>query len=188
MTDEPRTTSRTAKIVIAYPFIVLLVGTALNFLAFGVHPTVVALPTTESISCLVISAALLVGNHSWLMTTTAIARSRFGIHATPEEWARSGARREDAPAEGLREVERRLNAHRNTTENTIYFVLLAPMFILVSPPLLAVQAWTIGFAASRLGYTYSYLYGKDGLRGVFMSLGLLATYGMVSYLLASLFV
>ena len=86
----------------------------------------------------------------------------------------------------MREVERRLNAHRNATENTVYFVLLAPVFVLVSPPLIAVQIWTLGFALSRLGYTYCYLFGKDGLRGIFMSLGLLAMYGMASYLLASL--
>jgi len=188
MNDEPRTPSRTAVIVIAYPFIVLLIGAAMNLFVFGVNPTVIALPTTEIMACLVISAALLVINHSWLMTTTASTRSRFGIHSTPEEWARSNTSQEDAPAEGLREVERRLNAHRNATENTIYFVFLAPIFVVVSPPLLAVQIWTIGFAVSRLGYTYSYLCGKDGLRGIFMSLGLLATYGMVSYLLAGLVV
>ncbi len=186
MTDELRTTSRTTVIVIAYPFILLLVGTTINLFAFGISPAAIALPTIEHITCLTISAALLICNHSWLMTTTALARSRFGIYSTPEEWERSETSRKDAPEEGLREVERRLNAHRNATENTIYFVLLAPVFVLVSPPLIAVQVWTLGFALSRLAYTYCYLFGKDGLRGIFMSLGLLAMYGMASYLLASL--
>jgi hypothetical protein len=39
-----------------------------------------------------------------------------------------------------------------------------------------------------LGYTYSYLAGKDGARGLFMSLSLLAMYGIASYLVMSLVV
>lgn len=40
----------------------------------------------------------------------------------------------------------------------------------------------VGFALARMGYTYSYLSGQDKMRGVFMSLSLLALYGMASYL------
>ena len=74
----------------------------------------------------------------------------------------------------MRELERRHNTHRNTTENTIYFTLLALVFVLVSPTTVAAQAWIVGFAVARLGYTYSYLAGKDDVRGLFMSLSLLA--------------
>ena len=35
---------------------------------------------------------------------------------------------------------------------------------------------------ARLGYTYSFLAGKDDLRGLFMSLGLLSVFAMASYL------
>ncbi len=94
----------------------------------------------------------------------------------------------DAPEEGLRELERRHNTHRNTTENTIYFILLVLVFVLVSPTTVAAQAWIVGFAVARLGYTYSYLAGKDGARGLFMSLSLLAMYGIASYLVMSLVV
>ena len=94
--------------------------------------------------------------------------------------------RRDAPEEGLRELERRHNTHRNTTENTIYFILLAMVFVLVSPTNIAAQAWIVGFADARLGYTYSYLSGKDNARGLFMTLSLLAMYGMASYLVMSL--
>ena len=38
---------------------------------------------------------------------------------------------------------------------------------------------------ARLGYTYSYLAGKDSARALFMSLSLLAMYGLASYLLLS---
>ena len=120
------------------------------------------------------------------MTTTELTRVRFNMYSTPEEWAASGTSREDPPEEGLRELDRRHNTHRNTTENTVYFVLLSLVFALVSPPTAAVQAWIIGFAVARLGYTYSYLAGKDAARGLFMSLSLMAMYGMASYLVMSL--
>ena len=175
-------------IVTAYPLGVLLIGVALNFFVFGVSPSVVALPSAECIFSLVIAAVLLVINHTWLMTTTELTRVRFNMYATPEEWTASGSSPEDASAEGLRELERRHNAHRNTTENSIYFLLLVFIFVLVSPNTLAAQAWIIGFAVARLGYTYSYLVGRDKARGLFMSLSLLSLYGMASYLVASLIV
>ena len=174
-------------IVKAYPLGLLLIGVVLNLFVFGVNPAVVALPSAGSIRVLVIAAVLLVINHTWLMTTTELTRVRFKTFSTPEEWAASGTSPQDAPEEGLRELERRHNAHRNTTENTIYFVLLAMVFVSVSPPIVAAQSWIVGFAVARLGYTYSYIAGKDNVRGLFMSLSLLGMYGMASYLVMSLF-
>ena len=184
-TDDAQRKQRTMTMAKVYPVGVLLVSVLLNYFAFGVNPVVVALPSVAFIVALVISAALLVINHTWLMTTTELTRVRFGMYATPEEWTASGTRSQDAPEEGLRELERRHNAHRNTTENTVYFALLAGIFVLVSPPALAAQAWIIGFAVARLGYTYSYLVGNTNVRGFFMSLSLLAMYGMASYLAIS---
>jgi len=135
-----------------------------------------------------ISVSLLVINHTWLMTSTELTRVRYKIYATPEEWVARGKRRDDVSEEGWRELERRHNAHRNTTENTIYFVFLVFIFAFVSPAILAAQVWIVGFAAARLGYTYSYLSGNDSARGVFMSLSLLSLYGMTSYLLMSFIV
>ena len=175
-------------IVTAYPFGVVLIAVVLNLFLFGVNPASVALPSTEYILALVISAVLLVINHTWLMTTTELTRVRFKLFATPEEWAASGISRRDAPAEGLHELERRHNTHRNTTENSVYFIFLAFVFVLVSPTTLAAQVWIIGFAVARLGYTYSYLAGRDKARGLFMSLSLLAMYGIASYLVLSLVV
>ena len=48
--------------------------------------------------------------------------------------------------------------------------------------------WCTFTPALTLGYTYSYLLGRTGLRGLFMSLSLLALYGIASYLAISLFV
>ena len=122
------------------------------------------------------------------MIRGSLTRVRFKMHSTPEEWAASGTSAQDAPEEGLRELERRHNAHRNTTENTIYFIFLALVFVLVSPTTVAAQTWIVGFAVARLGYTYSYLAGKDSARGLFMTLSLLAMYGIASYLVISLLV
>ena len=172
-------------IVKAYPLGVLLVSVVLNLLVFGVTPYSLALPSTASIFALVIAAVLLTINHTWLMTTTELTRVLFEMYTTPEEWAASGTKQQDAPEEGLRELDRRHNAHRNTTENTIYFIFLAGIMVFVSPTPLAAQVWIIGFAVARLGYTYSYLAGKDSARALFMSLSLLAMYGIASYLLLS---
>lgn len=100
----------------------------------------------------------------------------------------SDAQQEEAPQQGRQELERRHNAHRNTTENTVYFILLAFIFSLISPSPLAAQIWLIGFAGARLGYTFSYLSAMSGARGVFMSLSLLCIYGLASYLVMSLLV
>ena len=94
---------------------------------------------------------------------------------------------QDAPEEGVRELARRHNAHRNTTENTVYFALLTMIFASVTPTPAAAQAWIVGFALARVGYSYGYLAGKDNVRGIFMSLSLVAMYGMASYLVISLF-
>jgi uncharacterized MAPEG superfamily protein len=166
----------------------LLAGLALNWFAFGIDPAVTSLPSAGVLSALVVSAILLVVNHTWLMTSTELTRLKYGLKATPEEWVASETRREDISKEGWRELERRHNAHRNATENSVYFVILAMIFSVVSPTVTAAQAWIIGFAVARLGYTFSYLSGWDDIRGVFMSLSLIAMYGMVSYLLISLFV
>ena len=173
-------------IVKVYPLGVLAIGIVLNLFVFGVNSVAVALPSTESIRALIIAAVLLVINHTWLMTTTELTRLRFKMYSTPEEWAASGTSRHDAPDEGLRELERRHNTHRNTTENTIYFILLVLVFVSVSPTSLAAQTWIVGYAVARLGYTYSYLAGNDRARGAFMSLSLLAMYGVASYLVMSL--
>ena len=177
---------RIAWIILAYPFAMLLIAGALNLLAFGIVPAVVSLPSASIVTALAIAAALLVINHAWHMTSTELTRLKFRLFATPEEWEKSATSPEDAASEGLRELARHHNAHRNTTENAVYFVLLAGVFVLVSPPGLAAYVWLPGFALARLGYTLSYLTGRDDLRGLFMSLSLIAMFGLASYLLFSL--
>ena len=171
----------------AYPFAILIVGTALNTLVFGVNPYIIALPSTELFTALVIATVLLLLNHTWLMTTTELTRAQFKMYSTPEEWEAAGLNPEDASTEGIHELKRRHDTHLNTTENCIYFVLLAMLFSISSPPTVTAQVWIVGFAVARLGYTRSFLSGKDNARGLFMTLSLLSLFGMASYLFISLF-
>ena len=176
---------RTMLMVKGYPIAVLLVSVVLNGFVFGIGQIDVSLPSTECVHALIIAAALLIINHTWLMTSTELTRVRFNLFATPEERSASGTSQEDAPEEGLQELDRRHNAHRNTTENTIYFILLAFIFVLVSPTTVAAQVWIIGYSLARLGFTFSYLTGRNSARGLFMTLSLLPVYGMASYLVMS---
>ena len=186
VSDDEQRRRRAKVLVTAYPLVLLLVSALINWFLLGVSAVVIALPAIEAINALVIAAVLLVVNHTWLMTSTELTRVRYAMHATPEEWAASGTSPRDASKVGVEALERHHNAHRNTTENTIYFVFLAAIFVLVSPLILAAQVWIIGFAVARTVYTYSYIARNIGLRGLFMSLSLLCMYGMASYLAISL--
>ena len=179
---------RTKTIVKVYPFALLVVAVLMDFFAFGVSPLAVAVPLSNVVTSLAVASVLLLINHSWLMTTTELTRLDFNMHATPEEWAANQLSEESASAEGVRELQRHHNAHRNTTENTVYFVFLALIFSAVSPTPAAAWAWIVGFPLARLGYTYCYLKGHTNGRGLFMSLSLLAMYGIASYLLIGLLV
>ncbi len=182
MTGSEKRIQKFNLIILSYPVVLILVSLGLNVFAFGVEPAVVALPSTQVICALVISAVLLVLNHTWLMTATELMRLNHNIYASHEEWAENDARKEDVTQLGWIELERHHNAHRNATENTVYFVFLAFIASVVSPSILAAQIWIICFAIARLGYTFSALGGRSGWRGFFMSLSLLALYGLASYL------
>ena len=185
-TEEMKRQKRTMSIVVIYRIVVILLSVALNIFVFEVHPFVVTLPSNELFQTLIIATVLLVLNHTWLMTATELTRARFKMYSTPEEWLASGTNREDATKKGISELERHHSTHQNTTENVVYYVLLAFIFVFSSPPIIVATVWLVGFAVARLGYTYSYLYGKDNARGLFMSLSLLAMYGLASYLVISL--
>ncbi|TQV82641.1 MAPEG family protein [Exilibacterium tricleocarpae] len=177
---------KTMKIVIAYPMGVAAVSILLNLLILEVSPFTVSLPNYFCLLALSISAIIFCINHTWLMTATELTRVRYKMRTTPEEWKNSEVHREDISDHARYELERVHNAHRNTSENTLYFSLLALPFIFTSPSNLAAVTWLILFSLARVGYTYSYLNGKDEFRSGFMTLGLLAMYGIASYIFLSL--
>ena len=172
-------------IIIAYPFVLLFLSSLINYLVLEIGTFEVTLPSNSQLGAMIVAGVLLVINHSILMTTTELTRVKFGMFATPEEWKESGKSRQDVTEMGIQELERHHNAHRNSTENSCYFLALAIPFLLVSAPLLTTYIWLLGFSLSRLGHTFAYLHGLDNLRGVFMSTGLISMYGVVSYLLIS---
>lgn len=176
------------RIIIAYPFALIVIGLLVNLLAFGIAPAEIALPDQIVVAAFATSAALLLGNHTWLMTSTELARLQYDLHATPEEWQEAGLDRDNASQIGLQELERRHNAHRNATENTVYFAVFAGLVSLISPTPMAAAIWMLAFAIGRLGHTFSFLTGRDSLRGVFMSLSLTSLYGMASYALLAVVV
>lgn len=171
--------------VIAYPFVVGAVASIINLVFFDIPAFSPSSPSFDNLTSFILAAVLLTINHSWIMTATEITRIKYNMYATPEEWAANDRKKEDAVPEGLTELERVHNTHRNTTENMVYFVALS-LGLLFLPKALGIDIWLLGFALARLGYTYSYLYGKDGARGLFMTLSLLSMYGMAGYLVISL--
>lgn len=175
------------RIIIAYPFALIAVAVCLNVFMLGEAPAAPGLPDRAQLTAFAVSVTLLLANHIWLMTSTELTRLRHNLHATPEEWQAAGIHEADASAIGTSELKRRHNAHANATENTVYFALLAAPFLLIAPSLAATWLWLLGFAIGRLGHTAAYLHGKDGLRGLFMSVSLLALFGMASYMVLALF-
>lgn len=174
------------RIIVAYPFALMAVALGLNLFVFGVLPAVPNLPSHAHLSALIASAALLLANHIWLMTSTELTRLRHNLHATPEEWQAAGTTERDASDIGKSELNRRHNAHANATENTVYFALLAAPMMMISAHSLVLWFWFTAFALGRLGHAAAYLSGKDGLRGLFMSVSLTALFGMASYLAIAL--
>lgn len=188
MTSDNSRIQKFTRIIVGYPIVLLMISTALNVFAFGVAPIAMELPAPPVTFILIVSAVLLLANHTWLMTSTELTRLNHKMYATPEEWEQNKTSRQDVSPQGWQELDRRHNAHRNTTENTIYFILLALIMSVVTPTIIAAQIWIGMFGLARLGYTYCYLTGKSGARGIFMSLTLLSLYGMASYLVIGLLV
>jgi uncharacterized membrane protein YecN with MAPEG domain len=179
---------RYSLVIKAYPLALIVISIALNLAFFPIDAISVSLPSRGVITALVVSGLLLLLNHTWLMTSTELTRLKYNIRATPEEWTASGLSKADVTNTGFAELERRHNAHRNATENTTLFVLLAVAFSLASPSPLAAGVWLIGFALGRLGHTFTFLAGMSGARGLFMSISLLSLYGLAGYLVIGLLV
>ncbi len=174
--------SRTASFVRFYPMLLIAMAALGNWVVFEVTPLQVGMPSNFSLAVFAISAVLMCINHTWLMTVTELTRVRYQIQTTPEEWSESALSRDDIPQEGWDELARARNAHRNCTENSVYLVMLGVPLLLCSANDV-VSIWLLEFALGRLGHTYAYLNKSDVLRGLFMTISLLAMYGIATYLL-----
>ena len=182
--DHPPITRRQWTILVVYPFVPLIVSLIITFVA-GIPPIEVALPSVPIVAFAAISVVLITANHTWVMTHTEITRARYGLFASPEE-AEEADR--DLPPTKHPELQRSHAAHRNLSENTVIFALALPIFVLLTPPNLLAGLWLVGYGAARLGHTFFFLSGNASIRGVFMTLSLIALYGIVLYpALSSLF-
>jgi uncharacterized MAPEG superfamily protein len=180
------TQNRTSAFVKFYPLLLLVMACLGNWVVFGVKPLQVGMPSTFSLAIMSISAILMCLNHTWLMTVTELTRVRYQIQTTPEEWSDSLVGRDEIPQEGWDELARARNAHRNCTENSVYFVMLGTPLLFCSANDI-VSIWMLEFAIGRLGHTYGYLTKSDVLRGLFMTISLLAMYGMATYLMFAIY-
>ena len=84
-------------------------------------------------------------------------------------------------------VARVLRAHRNTTDNTVPFILLALVFIQMRPDPLEAQILLGSFTVARILYTICYLGQIQPWRTIFYGLGLLATVALIIEILRGLF-
>lgn len=85
------------------------------------------------------------------------------------------------------EIARVLRAHRNTTDNTVPFLLLGAVFVALGPSALEAQIFFYGFTAIRLLYSFCYLKGIQPFRTISYGLGVLLTLGMIGDLCRLLF-
>ena len=165
--DDGRTATLPLRtIVILYPVALATIAVVLNLIVWGVSPMAVSLPSHGGMAAAVITAVVLVVNHSWIMTKTELTRIDYNIAVTPEEAAGARALLEDRGSEATRALGRVHNTHRNSTENTVLFALLLPLFLVSSPTDMAVWVWCLSFGLGRLGHTYGYLTAHTGLRGI----------------------
>lgn len=84
-------------------------------------------------------------------------------------------------------VARVLRAHRNTTDNTLPFLLLALVFVQMRPDPLETQILLGTFTGARLLYTVCYLGQIQPWRTIFYGVGVLATLALIVEILRALF-
>ena len=119
------------------------------------------------------------------MTKTELTRIDYGIATAPEDATETRVLLDQASQDAKVALARAHRTHQNATENTVYFSLMVPLFLMSSPSGLAVWLWLIGFSLGRLGHSMGYLMARTALRGLAMSVSLISLYGMATYLLLS---
>ena len=177
---------QTYKVVIIYPLALIFIVTIINYFLLEPQAVRISLPPAYALTIASVTGFLLIINHSILMTVTEIVRTRYRIHATAEEYQARGDHRDQVSQEGWLALERCHGTHRNCTENTVYFACLSTLFLFTNPGLVASYLWLGSFGLARLGHAIGYLSGRDGIRGLFMTLSLLSVYGLSVYLLMGL--
>lgn len=113
-------------------------------------------------------------------------RGKSKTTPNPED-ARTVVKGAEVVAQDPESVARVLRAHRNTTDNTVPFILLALVFIQLRPDPLEAQILLGSFTVARILYTICYLGQIQPWRTIFYGLGLLATVALIIEILRGLF-
>lgn len=75
-------------------------------------------------------------------------------------------------------VARVMRAHRNMLVNTVPFLALGLVMVLLGTTKTTAMAYFGTFIAARLGHTFAYLGGKQPWRSIFFTIGQLAILGI----------
>ena len=113
-------------------------------------------------------------------------RGKTKTTPNPED-ARTVVKGATVAAEDPESVARVLRAHRNTTDNTLPFLMLALVFLQTRPDPLEVQILLGTFTAARILYTICYLGQIQPWRTISYGIGLLATVALVIEILRAIF-
>jgi prostaglandin-E synthase 1 len=122
------------------------------------------------------SAVVNVLNLLVLWNLSGAVRGKTKTSLNPEDAA--AFKSDLAPADPP-EVARVLRAHRNTADNTLPFLLLGFVFVMLGPSPLEAQIIFYGFTAARVLYSFAYLKGLQPWRSIFYTLGVLATFALL---------
>lgn len=176
--------------IVGYPIVVAGVALLINRYALPAAVQNALWPEQMLLLAFAFSTGLLWLNHCWIMTATELARLKHGIYVVPEEVPPAEQATYAPSPDGMADVGRCQNIHRNTTENSVYFFPLAIGLLLV--PVLdktevgGAAFWFGAYALARLGYTFAYLRAKTGLRSLCMTVTLLANFGLLFQLIGAL--
>lgn len=113
-----------------------------------------------------------------LWTLSGAARFRSKSTQNPED-ARSFARGAAVVAHEPDAVARVLRVHRNSFDNTLPFLVLGLVFVLLRPPALEAQILFATFTAGRLGFSVAYMNALQPWRSICYGVGALTTLALM---------
>lgn len=131
-----------------------------------------------------VSSVVLSFNMFVLWNMSGGVRGKTGTTANPEDAA--AFKRNVAEADPP-EVARVLRAHRNSTDNSVPFMILGLIFTMLGPGALEAQILFYGFAAARVLYSFFYLKAIQPWRTASYALGVLLTLALMVEILRLLF-
>ena len=113
-----------------------------------------------------------------LWNLSGVARGRTRTTPNPED-ARTVVRGATVVDSEPAAVARVLRAHRNTHDNTVPFLLLGLVFVLLRPAELEAQLLFGSFTAARIVFSFTYVLGLQPWRTLSYATGVLTTFVLI---------